>query len=257
MSATSLGSGLLMGEGILRYGFQYTGYLLQIGLVAFMACRHHTKRLASLFSYLVLLFAVDVVARPFVLYRFGASSQRYAYTYWLTDVLLALGAFLLICTLFRHTCAHEEKLWDFLRLLLVSVFVLVLGISLLSLSRNYSHLFTRFITEFQQNLYFTCLVLNTLLYLLMQQISSADEELQLLVCGLGIQFAGPAANFALMFLTPGQQYGGTLLAYLSPLCTLGMLLTWFYAVARMPKAAEVRAPGSAVQELAAAAGREA
>jgi len=91
--------------------------------------------------------------------------------------------------------------------------------------------------EFEQNLYFTCLVLNTLLYLLLQQTHSADEELGLLVCGLGIQFAGPAASFALVHLTSGEAYATSLNHFLGQLCTMGMLLTWFYAVAWMPKRA--------------------
>ena len=66
--------------------------------------------------------------------------------------------------------------------------------------------FTLFIIEFNQNLYFTCLVLNTLLYILLQQIDSADDELGLLVCGVGIQFAGPAATLALLTLTTGEHF---------------------------------------------------
>ena len=135
------------------------------------------------FVAVLLLLLVDAVGRRYFFYRFGVASLQYAYAYWLTDVLLALGAFLLICALFRRACGAEEKLWHFIRLVLAFVFILVLGLSLFSLSRNYDHLFSRFITEFQQNLYFTCLVLNTLLFVLIQQKALADEELTLLVCG--------------------------------------------------------------------------
>jgi hypothetical protein len=56
---------------------------------------------------------------------------------------------------------------------------------------------------------------------------------------MGVQFAGPAASFALIYLTPGRQYAGSPMAYVSPLCTLAMLLSWFYAVARLPKVVPV------------------
>jgi len=238
-------------------GVQYAVYFLEAGLLAYLAVRHRARGVLSVFLYLSFLLAADGVGRPYVLYRYGYSSNEYAYFYWLTDVLLTLGAFLLVCAFFRRACVREQKVWRSVRLLLAFVFILTLGISLFTLSRNYDQLFTKFIVEFQQNLYFTCLVLNTLLYILMQQIERTDEELSLLVCGLGIQFAGPAANFALVHLTPGERYASALYPYLGPLCTLGMLLTWFYALVRVPQPSAVRTGKVPVRELAPAVSREA
>ena len=69
----------------------------------------------------------------------------------------------------------------------------------------------------------------------MQQIDSADDQLGLLVCGMGIQFAGPAAGLALAHLTPGLRLAQSLWTYLHPLCTVGMVLTWLYAVSKAEK----------------------
>jgi len=249
--------GSLMLDYLIRYGVQYGVYLMEVALLVFLLQQGTWRRLRGMAVYVTLLLVTDGVGRPFVLYSFGLSSREYAYFYWLTDVVLTLGAFLLVCAFFRRACVREEKMWRFLRLLLAFVFVLILGISIISLSRNYTHLFTRFIVEFQQNLYFTCLVLNTLLYILMQQIATADDELTLLVCGMGIQFAGPAACLALLYLTSAAPYSKSVFTYVPPLCTLGMLLTWFYAVARAPRAAVVGVPGSKAVGLAEAATREA
>ena len=244
-------------SGILQSGFYYLVDGLVLGLLLFLVYQGLWKRLTGVSLYLFALLLIDGVGRRYVLYHFGAVSNAYVYFYWLTDAALALGAFLLICTFFQRACAKDTKLWPFLRLFLVFVFVLVLGISALALSRNYANLFTRFIYEFNQNLYFTCLVLNTLLYIMMQQIETADDELGMLVCGMGLQFAGPAANFALMFLTPDHtpayEYAKLLFGFVGPLCTLGMLLTWFYAVARLPKT--VRVPASKQFVPAMVAGR--
>lgn len=226
---------------ILLSGFYYLTQGLVLALVVFMCGRGLSKRLPAVTAYLFGLLLVDGVARGYVLYHYGATSVQYRYFYWLSDVALALGAFLLVCTFFQRTCANQAQMWSFLRLFLAFVFILVLGISLLSLSRNYNHIYTQFIIEFQQNLYFTCLVLNTLLYILMQQIESADDELSMLVCGLGLQFAGPAASFALTFLMHGERYANSLMVFVGPLCTLGMLSTWFYALVRPPKTARVPA----------------
>ena len=68
---------------------------------------------------------------------------------------------------------------------------------------------------------------------MLQQIESTDDELGLLVCGVGIQFAGPAATMALYHLTTGQPISAALTSYMLPVCTLGMLAVWAYAIIRV------------------------
>jgi hypothetical protein len=118
-------------------------------------------------------------------------------------------------------------MWKLSKRLLVFFFLIVVGVSGVWKARQHTQLF---IIEFSQNLYFTCLVLNTLLYIMLQQIESVDDELGLLVCGVGIQFAGPAATLALLHLTAGNDFTQPLNSVVMPLTTLGMLLTWSYAI---------------------------
>lgn len=234
---------------------QLAGYLFEVGLLGFVFLRRRQRSLLPISIYLSVLLAIDGIGRPYVLYSYGFSSRQYAYFFWLTDVLLTLAGFLLLCSFFRRACLHEEKMWRFLRLLLAFVFILVLGISSLSLAQNYSNLFGIFIVEFQQNLYFTCLVLTTLLFLLIQRLQSADDELTLLVVGMGIQFAGPTASLALLNLARRQEFARWLVAYLGPLCNLGMLLTWLYALTRVPAGARVPAREERIAELVAVPSR--
>ena len=242
----------------LNVAIQYGVYLLEAGLLVFLLLRRRAHRVLGVFVYLSLLLATDAIGRPFVLYHYGYSSSQYGYFYWLTDFLLTLGAFLLVCAFFRRACVNQQKMWRSIRLMLAFVLVLTFLISAFALSKNYDQLLTRFTFEFQQNLYFTCLVLVTLLYILIQQTNSADEELTLLVCGMGIQFAGPAANFALAYLTPGQGLYGVLYPYyVGPLCTMGMLLTWFYALVWVRQPSASRAGEVTARELAAVVSREA
>ena len=225
-----------MDSGIVSYGFQYGCILIEAGLIVFLAQRSYGSRFDSVLLYLSCLLAAGV-ARSYTLHRYGYHSAQYSYVYYTTDFLLVISLFVLVCLFFRRACLHQEKMWRFVRLFLAFTTVLVVGISGLSFSHNYSRLFLEFVTEFNQNLYFTCLVLNTLLYLLLQHIDSTDDQLGLLVCGVGIQFAGPAATLALVHLTTGGRYA-KLLAYLSmPLCTLGMLLVWAYVIVYVPKTA--------------------
>ena len=126
------------------------------------------------------------------------------------------------------------------RLLLISVFIIVLLVSFLSISRHYSNLYTFFMVEFSQNLYFSCLVLNTLLYVMIQQLEIEDDEFSLLVCGLGVQFAGEAAGLALIHVTLGEAFSRILFSVLNPACTLGMLSIWIYAIGKTPQAVSIR-----------------
>ena len=135
---------------------------------------------------------------------------------------------------------RQEKWWAIMRLMLVFVFILVVAISALALTRNYTQLYTGFIVEFSQNLYFSCLVLNTLLYVMIQQLAIDDDELGLLVCGMGLQFAGEAACLALLHLTSGENLARLVFSLLNPMCTLGMLLIWIYAIVKTPQAVPVR-----------------
>jgi hypothetical protein len=229
-----------MNDQIFFRGLQYGIYVLEV-LVFLLLARHgRWSRLKGLCLYVTALFVVDGVARPAVLYRFGPSSRQYYNFYWVTDVVLALGAFLLICAFFRRACAREEKMWHFTRMVLVFAFLLVVAISALFLTRNYNDLFSQFITEFSQNLYFACLVLNTLLYLMIQQLAIDDDELGLLVCGIGVQFAGEAACLAFFNLTNADNFAQGLLTLLGPACTLGMLLIWTYAIVKAPEPVAIR-----------------
>ncbi len=230
----------LMSDQIIIHGLQYGISILEAVVFVLLASQGRWRRHKGLCLYVALLFALDGVARVAVLNYFGQTSSQYAYFYWLTDVVLAVGAFLLTCGFFRRATAREDNIWRIVRLLLVFVFILVVGLSGLSLTRNYSHLFSSFIIEFSQNLYFSCLVLNTLLYVMIQQLAIEDDELGLLVCGMGVQFAGEAACLALYHLTLGEHFAHLVFNTLNPACTLGMLLTWIYAIVRTPEAVPVR-----------------
>jgi hypothetical protein len=223
-----------MTDQILIHALQYGIYILEGALCVLLVKRGAWRRHKGLCLYVALLFALDGVARPAVLNHFGRTSVQYAYFYWLTDVALAMGAFLLTCSFFRRACTREERLWRFVRLLLVFVFLVVVAISALTLTRHYTQLYTTFIVEFSQNLYFSCLVLNTLLFLMIQQLAIDDDELGLLVCGMGVQFAGEAAGLALLYLTSGEDFARSIFSFLNPVCTLGMLLTWIYAIVKTP-----------------------
>jgi hypothetical protein len=221
-----------MNSIILNDAIHYAGILIEACLVVYLARSNRRGLLGGAGLYVCCLLAADGV-RALALRSYGWVSPEYRYVYWTTDFLLVIASFLLVCYFFRRACAHQEKTWRFLRLLLGLVFVLVVGVSALSFLGNYSLLSSSYLAEFNQNLYFTCLVLNTMLYLMLQHLESTDEQLGLLVCGVGIQFAGPAATLALYHLTTGDSLARSLVSFTVPICALGMLLVWAYAIVRV------------------------
>jgi hypothetical protein len=240
-----------MADKIFSDVLQFGGYFAEGALIVILVRGGRWRRLPGVFLYLISMLGIDALLRPLVLYRFGLNSPEYRLTYWLTNILLQLLLFLLVCTLFRSVSLQRPKLWDFLKVMLPSVFVLVVGFSIISLrhlgAAQPTHL-GRLIFEFEQNLYFTCLVLNTGLYILIQQIRLEDDMLALIVCGLGVEFAGPAASMAFVVVTTGQSsFARIIMNHFEPICTLGMLLIWFHAIWRMPKSARGSKQGPPVQ----------
>lgn len=228
------------GDQVLLYAVQYATYAVEVWVCVALARGGRLRRLKGLGLYVASLFLLDGVARPAVSNFFGQGSPQFFYFYWLTDAVFALGAFLVICGFFRRACAQEEKMWGLVKHLLVLVFLIVLGFTGLTLTRHYTNLYDKFVFEFSQNLYFTCLVLNTLLYVMLQQFAIDDDELGLLVCGMGVQFAGEAACFALLHLTADHSTVKALTTFLAPTCTLAMLSIWVYAIGKTPQTVSER-----------------
>ncbi len=168
--------------------------------------------------------------------HYGPRSPQYAVSYWAVSLIIVFAAFLLIGSFFRRACSDGvHPIWRYVRLMLVLVFVLTGAVSYLAFSLRHAHFFPYFVIEFHQDLYFVCLVLTTMLYLLLQHFESADDQLGLLVCGLGLGYAGPAASLALYRVAGGSALYGEAAGYLIPLCEIAMVSIWFYAAARVPK----------------------
>lgn len=210
----------------------YGGIVLEIGLLAYVIVSGRAKLLWEVVFYLAVSLGVTG-ARYCTLHQYGVASSEYGNFYWATDLLLVLAAFVLVVSFFRRACAGKPEMWGYVRMLLGAVLVAIAAISYFSLASHNNSFFSYFSVEFSQNLYFASLVLTTLLYLMTLKMDIADERLGMLVCGLGIEFAGPAAGLALFYLARGAAFSHLVGDYIFPLCDIGMILTWFYAITRV------------------------
>ena len=232
-----------MGQVSLINSLQYVGYALELALLVLLLSPKRLRRFPALCAYVAALFGLDALGRSWVLERYptnpatGAPSTVYFYFYYLSDFVLALGLFLLVCTFFRRACRDHEKVWDFIRPILSLILLMVTIVSAVALRTNFHQFFGRYVFEFNQDLYFVCLVLTTVLYLMLQRFK-AGSDLNLLACGLGVQLAGPAAGSALASLTyaTGHVGSGMVLKYLSPICFVTMMGIWIYAITRSQEA---------------------
>jgi hypothetical protein len=217
-----------MGQVSFINGLMYAGYALELSLLVLLLSPKRIRRFPALCAYVASLFAVDL-GRGWVLRHYPINGTVYNYSYYSSDLLLALGTFLLVCTFFRRACRDHETVWEFIRPILSLILVMVVILSAVALRMNFHfpHLFSRYIFEFNQDLYFVCLVLNTVLYVMLQRFKGASD-LNLLVCGLGLQLAGPAIGSALASIMGSV----AVLSYLSPFCSLTMMAIWIYAITR-------------------------
>jgi len=216
----------------------YVGIVFEAGLLVVLLRRRLAVNLWEVSVYLLTALGVGA-ARSYALERYGFASSQYSNCYWTTDLLLVLAAFVLVVSFFRRACSENPEMWRYIGFLLGTVLVAIAGVSYFSLSSHKGGFLSLFIVEFSQNLYFASLVLTTLLYLMTLKMAVADERLGLLVSGLGIEFAGPAAGLALTYLTRGAEVAHVVGVYFFPLCDVGMILTWFYAISRVPSPATV------------------
>jgi hypothetical protein len=224
---------------------QFPNWAAEFFLLGVLLFAGHWRKLPALTLYVACFAGVDALLRPLVQEAFGFSSSAYFYVYWISDVGLTLSTFLLVCLFFRQAFAKESKHWPAVRTGLIATFVLTGLVCYLSIESHYAHLYINFgfVMKFSQDLYFACLILITALFVLLQASEGAGDQLHLLVSGLGIQYAGPAAAMALDCVASGRANGVMKLAI--EFCNLAMFLTWLYAVTR---AAE-RAPAKNAPEV--------
>ncbi len=216
--------------GFLDYGSE----ILLLGYLLFRVLSRRSRGLSAIAAYMAASLAVGGT-RLYAASHFGARSDQYGDIYWLTDFLLVLSVFLLICYFFRRACkGGAPRLWPHVRLMLSLVFFLTAVVSLSIVYYHEKGFYPYFVLEFQQDLYFVCLVLATMLYLLLVQYSPGDDQLGLLVCGLGIQCAGCAAPLALYHVLGSTPVTGAISGYIIPLSDIGMALVWFYTSVRVP-----------------------
>ena len=167
----------------------------------------------------------------YVLHVYGYSSDEYLYFYYTGDAVPNIVGYLLIGSFFDRLL-RESAFHKYVRPTLAIFFLLIAGVSALFISGNVDRLYSSFVIEFQQNLYFVGVLLTFLLWMAVSYLDVKSRRFILLVSGLGIYFAAHAASYALWFLFPVL---APLIAVVPPLAYNFMVGLWLYTFLRVPE----------------------
>jgi len=219
------------------------GVALALGTVG--VCLYQRCFLRYLLLNLYLLANVAFICGGYyVITHFGYDSKNYYFFYYTGDALVNITGFILIGSFFDRLL-RESVFHKYVRPTLIFAFLLIVAVSSRFLAGNVDRFASRFVYEFQQNMYFVGVLLTFLLWISMSYLQAETRRFVLLVSGLGIYWSAHAANYALQYLVPAL---GPILNMIPPLAYNLMALLWLYTFWRVPEdeVAVLEAPGEAM-----------
>ncbi|MFQ5926488.1 MAG: hypothetical protein ACE5MH_03545 [Terriglobia bacterium] len=215
--------------------------VLSLGTVGVCLRQKCFLRYALLNLYL-LVSAVFTLGCWYFIQTYGYESAAYFYFYFTGDVIGTTIAYLVVASLFDQMF-RQSIFRDYVRPTLAIFFFLVVGVSALAISRSisqFSSVYTVFVTEFEQNMYFVGVLLTFLLWLSMMYLGAETRRFVLLVSGLGIYFTAHAASYAAIFLFRSVDPIATRAL---PIAYNLMVLVWLYAFLVVPEGEPARELG--------------
>jgi hypothetical protein len=213
--------------------------------LCFVVCSLVRKSFIRYF-FLNLYFILSVLAsaaRFLTLHTHGNSSEQYGYVYFYTDVMLTLGLFVALISLYSHVFGEL----GFSKQIRLGAVLLLLGTAAFSygvVRQSEERLATSFAYELSQNLYFVGLVLTYILWGAVLKLREARTRLVQFILSLGLYFSAYAASYALLNLA--DKFGAV--RYLSQLLACLLPLSWSITMLRHTEDSRIAtAPLVAVQ----------
>ncbi len=201
-------------------------------LAAVLACvRCGCFRKYSVLNLYLLINLAFTLGCYYVIHTFGYNSYEYFYFYYTGDAIQNVAGYLLIGSFFDQLL-RESAFHKYVRPTLAICFLLIAGISALFIAGSVEHLYSEFVLELQQNLYFVGVLLTFLLCMCVSYLNIRSRRFTLLVSGLGIYFAAHAASYALRFLFSGLEAP---MRVVPPLAYSFMVGLWLYTFLRVPE----------------------
>lgn len=203
-------------------------------MVVFSIYSGSFRRYLALNTYMLACVVVSIGCFK-VLATYGLNSQEYAYFYCYSDVLLAIGRYFALISLYAHV--FEEMAAE--RNIRFGSIVLLVGTAAFSLAivLESSHRISgRFFVEVSQNLNFVGMVLTYILWAAVLKLRETRTRLIHFVLSLGVFFSLLAASFALRNLYPPVH---ELIQSLMPVVDCLLPISWIYALWRFTEDARL------------------
>ena len=219
------------------YDLIVAGLSVLVSLSTALVCLWRKAFLRYFFLNVYVLFgAAFTVACLYWIRTEGYDSASYFYLYYVGDSFCNIFGFLLIASLFDYMF-RNSVFRPYVRPTLLLFFLGVVGVSLLVIFRSVDRLSAaRFLTEFQQNMFFVGVLLTFLLWASMSYLRAESRRFVLLVSGLGIYFSAHAVNYAVQFLSKSNAVS-VALTKVPPLAYTLMVALWLYTLLRVPEGA--------------------
>lgn len=220
--------------GTSAYVLWLLGTLAEVLVVVCSLKTGSFRKYLALNVYMLVCIFVSF-ARFRVLAAYGLNSPEYAYCYYYSDVLLTIGLYFALTSLYAHVL--EEMAAE--KTIRLGAFVLLLGtagFSFAIIMQSGPRIVGRFFVEVSQNLNFVGLVLTYILWGAVFKLRETRTRLIQLVLSLGLYFSLVTASFALRNLYPPLH---TVLQSLYPIIGCLFPITWAYAFWRVPEDARL------------------
>jgi hypothetical protein len=192
-------------------------------------------RFFSLNFYLVAACVVNAV-RYYVFVQHGAASKEYGVFYYYSDTLLTICLYFALMSLFLDVF-RELGASAYIRTGAGLLLGITAGISFFIVHQSQHRLFTKFVLELSQVLYFVGAVLTYLLWGAVLKLKKTQTRLIQIILALGIYFSAFAASFALGNIY-GPSYGGfwRIVCYAA---AIWLPIAWGYAFLKFPATAQL------------------
>jgi len=183
----------------------------------------------------MLASAFASIIRFKIFLTYGFTSAEYAYFYYYSDLLLTIGLYFALMSLYGDVF-EEMQAERYLRFGALLLLVGTAGFSFAIVQQSSGRIMSHFVVEASQNLYFVGLVLTYVLWGAMLKLRETRTRLIQMVLALGLYFSIFAASYALRNLYPGLH---NVWPYLTPISGCLLPLTWAYALWRIPEEARI------------------
>jgi predicted neutral ceramidase superfamily lipid hydrolase len=170
------------------------------------------------------------IVRFRILFTYGVTSLEYSYFYYYSDLLLTIGLYCALMSLYAHVF-EEMGAEQYVRL---GAILLLLGTAAFSFAivmQNSPKFTGRFVVEVSQNLFFVGLVLTYVLWGAILKLRETRTRLIQLVLAVGLYFSVLAATYAMRNLYPSMH---NIWPLLTPISDCILPLAWAYAFWRIP-----------------------